>query len=104
MNPDRLQFNNIVMDNDYTYISDTYTIDPREDTTDPDQRERRANHPDVVMLDPDLILEHPSSVPYPTDPTLPHTMIFAVGHMDGVVDQRYLEQDISDKLKYDSNI
>lgn len=104
LNPDRVQSNNVIMEDDFKYVNDNFTIDPRQDTSDPDQRARRADHPKVIMLDPDLVLAHPASTPYPEDPDAPHTIVFTVGHPFVEVDQKYLNQDISDKLIFDSNI
>lgn len=102
MNPDRVQFNNVILGEDYTIIDQNYTIDPIEDTDDEDQKLRRVGQPMVVMLDPDLALVHPESVEFPDDAY--HTVVFTVGHGEESTPQKYLDQDISDQLNYDSNI
>lgn len=57
VNPDRVQFDNIIMEEEYPTIDEVYKQIPELSSRNVSEKTRRANYPDVVALNPDIVIE-----------------------------------------------
>ena len=85
VNPDRVQFDNIIMEEEYPIICDVYKQTPASSARNEEEKERRENYPDVISLDPNIVVEGTAG-----KGTL---YTYCIGHTEDV-EQEYLDRQI----------
>ena len=76
VNPDTKQFSKTLMEEDYEIISEYFNTDPSECSRTDAEKNRRKKYPEVICLDPDIVIEGES-----LDRS---QVVYSVGHLDEV--------------------
>lgn len=85
-NPSVLQFTKRIIEEEYPIVYEHYVHEGAEFARNAFELEQRADHPELIMLDPDTLIEGENEEGL--------TYIYMVGHPEENIPQEYLDQEI----------
>lgn len=95
VNPDRLQFSDFVMQDNYMEVYQNYKRLSKDATVTDSEKARKENYPGVIELDPDIMVHSPTKKPH--DPV---NFIFTDSNVKGDGDMSVDVYDIRDLSPY----
>ena len=85
-NPSVLQFTKRIIEEEYPIVYEHYVHEGTEFARNAFELEQREEHPELIMLDPDTLIEGENEEGL--------TYIYMVGHPEENIPQEYLDQEI----------